>query len=832
MNHPLPSALKAIAALSITIACIQTASGDISKFLSEHCIDCHDAATRKGGLDLFRLSKNATGHFDADLWERIHDRVESHEMPPKKAEQPSEIDRKSFTKSLAQTLAHKGEQRRTQFGRSPVRRMNRTEYETTVHDLFGITAPLKELLPEDNPVAGFDRVGRGLDTSALHLVRYQHAADRAIDAAVPLYPVERVTRRWTGEEFFNARPKPNQAGTAPFVRFDKESIVFAARTYKHGSITTPAVLTPGRYRIRASVAALHTEGKSIPVLIGKISSDRFQHEKLEHILDFRDALPEKRTLIELEANLPRGEQVYLEGVSLPFFQTFAKERNNAPIENSYPGPSLAVDWIEIDGPLDADLGYSRIFGKLPWLPSRYLADHQAGKPVRDDWKKWPVNGANSEYSNHPLTAYSSSPEDDARSLLADLLPRAFRRPVPSALLEEYMTLFKHAMRSGASFDTAIRETCKGVLCSPHFFLHIEAPGKLDPHALANRLSRLLWSSMPDDALRLAADSGTISTPASLRAQTDRMLNDPKSERFVDDFVGQWLELRRFYEMKPDDLYSEYDEPLAWSMPLETKKFIRTMLQQDRPATDLVASDWTFLNGRLAKHYGLLPLDRFELQKTALPPNSRRGGIITQAAILKITTNASYTSPVKRGAWILDRILGLTPPAPPADVAAVDPDIRGAVTLREQLDLHKKDASCATCHRSIDPPGFALENFDVIGGWRDFYRVRQPPQGGWRGDLPNYPNIKAWFAKPVEAWGQTPDGTPFDDIDGYRAALLRNPQQLTRNLVKQLVTYATGEPVSFADRPEVERIVQTASKQGGGLRTLLHEIIQSPLFREK
>lgn len=821
-----------LAAFLLATARVHPEPATIPHFIATHCLDCHDSSTRKGGLNLSTLAETPKHHSESAIWERIHDRVASGEMPPKNAEQPAASERKTFTQSLAATLSASEKQHRTQYGRSPVRRLNRTEYETFLHDLLGIAIPLKDLLPEDNLVAGFDRIARGLETSPLHLMRYQQAADRALEAAVPPYPVESVARRQSGIQFFESRPKPNQAGTRPFVHFDGETIVFAARTYKHGSITTPPVTTPGRYRIRASISARHTNGQSIPVLIGKISSDRFQHEKLEHILEFKDAPPDSKTVVETEAQLPRGEQVYLEGLTLPFFQTFSKQRNGTPVEDGYTGPSLAIDWIEIEGPLDAPTGYRRLFADLPWLPARYLADQLAGKPVRDDWKKWPLNGANSEYTNHPLTAYSTNPDADAQRILAAFLPTAFRGPVQSELIEEFLTFFKLRTSQGANFDQAMRDTFKAVLCSPHFLLHLESPGKLSSHALANRLARFLWSSLPDDALREAANAGTINTSAGLRRETDRLLQHPKTQRFLNDFTDQWLELRRFLDMKPDDLYAEYDEQLAWSMPQETRRFIQSMLTDNRPITDLVASDWTFLNGRLAKHYGIASSDQMELRRTVLPKETHRGGVITHAAILKVTTNASYTSPVKRGAWILDRILGLTPPAPPADVAAVDPDIRGAVTLREQLELHKTNATCAACHRSIDPPGFALENFDVLGGWRDFYRVRQPPQGGWRGDLPNYPNLKAWFAKPVEAWGETPNGMKFDDIDGYRAALLKDTRQLTRNLVRQLIAYATGEPVSFADREEVERIVTSCTQQGSGFRTILHEVIQSPLFREK
>jgi hypothetical protein len=843
MNHPFLSicspfllcgCLEAVAAAAPSGSQVAAGARGVSyaALIESHCADCHDSTTHKAGLDLSRLASPGVNRGEDSVWERVFDRVEAGEMPPKKRDQPSAKERASFLSSLSQQLTSNLQRRHAEFGRAPVRRMNRTEYETTVHDLFGITAPLKEFFPEDNTVAGFDRVASGLETSPLHLVSYQKAADRALEAAVPVYPVQKLTRRWTGLQFFESRPKGNQNGTRPYVWFENETILFAARTYKHGSIMTPVASMPGRYRIRASVGAVNTEGKSLPVLVGKISSDRFQHEKLEHVLDYRDAPAGRRAVIEVEASLPQGEQVYLECPTFTLFGAFSKERNGAPVEDNYPGPSLAVDWIELEGPLDGNTGYRRIFQDLPWVPARNVLDALAGKALAEDWLKWPVNGGNSEYTNHPLTVYSPTPEADASRLLKDFLTRAFRRPVSGELVAEFFEGFKRSMATGASFDTAMRETCKAALCSPHFFLYLEQPGRLDGFALAARLSRLLWSSQPDETLTQAAASGRLLKPAELKTQTERLLQDARAERFLGDFTGQWLETRRFLEMKPDNLYAEYDDLLAWSMPMETRRFMAEMLAQNRPVTDLVNSNWTFLNGRLAAHYGLGDSGRVELVRVALPPEAHRGGVLTQGAILKVTTNASYTSPVKRGAWVLERILGKTPPAPPADVAAVDPDIRGAVTIREQLALHKNNETCAACHQFIDPPGFALENFDVLGGWRDFYRVRQPPKDGWQAELANYPGKKVWFAKPVEAWGSTPEGASFGDIDEYRKLLAAEPRQLLRNMVRQLVVYATGERVCFADRPEVERIVESVAKQGGGLRTLLLEVVQSPLFCNK
>lgn len=806
--------------------------GGYSALLEAHCADCHDASTHKAGLDFSKLAAPGANSSEDAVWERVFDRVQAGEMPPKKSEQPSAEERSAFLASLSKELTTTLQKRHATFGRAPVRRMNRTEYERTIQDLLGITVPLKEFLPEDNFVSGFDRVASGLETSPLHLVSFQRAADRALEAAVPPYPVEKTTRRWTGLQFFESRPKGNQDGLRPYVWFEKDTILFAARVYKHASITTPVATTAGRYRIRASVGAVNTGGRALPVLVGKISSDRFQHEKLEHVLDYRDAPPNGRALIELEADLPQGEQVYLEPTSFTLFGNFSKERNGAPVEADYQGPSLAVDWIELEGPLTPDTGYRRLFLDLPWVPARHLPDALAGKPLSKDWLKWPINGVNSEFLNHPVTPYSQNPEADAARILKDFLPRTFRRPPSPELEEEFLTRFKHSLETGATFDAAMRETIKGVLCSPHFFLYLEQPGRLDGYALATRLARLLWNSLPDEELLRAAASGELLQPAGLKAHTERLLKDAKVMRFLNDFTGQWLEIRRFLDMKPDNLYAEYDDMLAWSLPLETYRFIEEMLSKNLPVTDLVKSNWTFLNGRLATHYGLPDSGGVEFVRTALPPEAHRGGVLTHGAVLKVTTNASYTSPVKRGTWVLDRIVGKTPPAPPADVAAVDPDIRGAVTIREQLALHKSGEVCASCHQFIDPPGFALENFDVLGGWRDFYRVRQPPREGWQADLPNYPGKKVWFAKPVEAWGQTAEGASFGNIDDYRNILAADPAQLLRNMVRQLLLYATGERISFADRAEVERIVSAAATQGGGLRTVLLEVVQSPLFCQK
>jgi hypothetical protein len=319
----------------------------------------------------------------------------------------------------------------------------------------------------------------------------------------------------------------------------------------------------------------------------------------------------------------------------------------------------------------------------------------------------------------------------------------------------------------------------------------------------------------------------------LRAQVERMLGDKRSQRFVENFTGQWLELRKINATTPDgNLYREFDPFLFWSMPQETQLFFREMLQHDRSVTEFVHSDWTMLNSRLAKHYGIDGVNGGELRRVSLPPNAHRGGVMTHASILKLTANGTTTSPILRGKWVLEKIIGTPPAPPPPDVGAIEPDIRGATTIRQQLEKHKALAACASCHQHIDPPGFALESFDVIGGWREFYRASDHKLAKGHVPLPNYPERKVWRGPDVEIGGTTAEGREFKNVDDYKALLLEDKEQLARNLGRQLLVFATGADVQFADREEVEAIATRTLKQNYGLRSLVHEVVQSQLFLHK
>jgi hypothetical protein len=335
--------------------------------------------------------------------------------------------------------------------------------------------------------------------------------------------------------------------------------------------------------------------------------------------------------------------------------------------------------------------------------------------------------------------------------------------------------------------------------------------------------------MPDEELLTLAETKKLGESETLRAQVERMLKSPKSAAFTENFVGQWLGLRDIDFTEPSHiLYPEFDHMLKVSMVKETELYFTELLKDDLSIANFVASDFSMLNGRLAKHYGIPGVEGYEFRKVKLPPESHRGGVLTMASVLKVTANGTSTSPVMRGAWVLDRILGTPPPRPPADVPALEPDIRGATTIREQLAKHRQVASCASCHVKIDPPGFALESFDVIGGWREHYRT----SGSGQVVMVDGRRMPYHRGKPVDPSDVMPDGQKFKNIDELKQILLKDKDQLTRALTVKLVTYATGAGPAASDRSEIEAIVRAVRAKAYGLRTLVHEVVRSSLFRSK
>ena len=362
-------------------------------------------------------------------------------------------------------------------------------------------------------------------------------------------------------------------------------------------------------------------------------------------------------------------------------------------------------------------------------------------------------------------------------------------------------------------------------------------GPLDDHALASRLSYFLWSTMPDETLFALARSGELHKPDVLKAQVERMLQHPKAKAFTENFTGQWLSLRDINATTPDKtLYPEFEELLQWSSIRETQLFFDELLKENLSVRNFIDSDFAMLNGRLAQHYGIPDVQGVAFRKVELKAEQHRGGVLTHASVLKVTANGTTTSPVVRGVWVLDRILGRPVPPPPPNVPAVEPDIRGATTIREQLAKHRATENCAGCHSKIDPPGFALENYDVIGGWRDRYRVvaeRKDWVNNRVGPLSKYLAAYQYgLGRPVEAGDALPDGRHFADIAEFKKLLLAHPEQIARCLTEKLVTYATGHPVGFGDHAAIDQIVSESKKLDYGLRSLVHAVVACELFLKK
>lgn len=520
-------------------------------------------------------------------------------------------------------------------------------------------------------------------------------------------------------------------------------------------------------------------------------------------------------------------------------------------------PAVAFRWMEVEGPLydeKTTAGYRLMFGDLP---VRKLAGGSSGVRI-DVVSSLPAGQVRDEFQ--PLVRYykeqqisttglaqatvlatvaveviSTDPQTDAERLLRTFMQRAYRHPVVEGDVQLFLTLIKQRLASGLGFAEAMLAGYTAVLASPKFVYVDEKPGRLDDHSLATRLALFLWNGAPDDALRAHANLGDLHQPEVLRSETDRMLGDPKSRRFVEAFLDYWLEIRRMNETTPaSSLYSDYylDDSLTEAALEETRLYFTELLREDLPARYVVDSDFTFVNDRLARHYGMTGVDGVAMRRVALPSGSVRGGVMTQASVLKVTANGTTTSPVLRGKWIMERIVGFDMPPPPAAVPAVEPDIRGAVTIREQLDKHRADESCSVCHRKIDPPGFALESFDVMGAWRENYRAPALDRAPYPGFGKNGWPYTFRLAQPVDATGQMPDGRAFRDVRDFKRFLLMDEVQIARNLIRQLSVFATGAPVHFSNRPEIERIVRATSPRQFGVRSIVHQIIESDLFLKK
>lgn len=844
-------------------------AADVKSFIETHCIDCHDDATKKGGLS-FEALDPAINSTNAREWLKVLEQTERHTMPPADKEQPADEERRTAVLELeARLVAHAAQQEHRP---TVLRRLNRTEYKLTIRDLLQLNVssfdPARDF-PEDTRVHGFASNGEKLVTSSFLLRQYLEAAEQIVARAVHFEPRPQAHLRTLLPPFDRTTKGFPYAENAYYQKVLKQKPPYQSLTerlrglpesgYMPVDEMRAGVAESGWYRIR-----IQAEGKfRYAELDPKDPKLDLRKQKFPSLWDPTEPLrlalftgtlegidPDNKEALNTAATSIQSGQRQLAIWDLPDQGSTALEckvwldRGQFPRLGFPNGPSDSNNrlrnyfkanmdrLLNVEQRAKYEQDKANDWNLFMWFesPRIQVSKIEIEGPLHDTW---PPASHRTIFGDQP---YQSAKAGEVLQHFASL---AWRRPATAGEITPLLGLVRAAEQSGMAPEMAVQEGLKAILCSPEFLHREEKNDKLSDYDIASRLSYFLWSSMPDKSLLEAAASGMLHQPDVLRQQALRLLNDPRAGAFVEEFLNGWLTLRKLGTMAPDvhKFAVYYDDRLEPSMRTETKLVFQQLLNTNGPISQLLDSDTTFINKGLAKLYGLDSRLVNEAQGKPVQglasddlvpdadghapslafasvklPDSRRGGLLGQASVLTLTANGVDTSPVIRGVWLLENILGATPAPPPPDVPTIEPDIRGAKTIRDQLLKHQENASCRTCHRQIDPPGFALENFDAIGRWRGHY-------------------VADKTALPVDASGQF-GSHKFQDVSGFKTALLGRQEQFARCLVEKLLIHALGRELEVTDRPHIRKIVETAAKDGYRLRDLVLLCVTSDLFRQK
>jgi hypothetical protein len=777
--------------LTVAIAQWSVAASPDLKFLQTHCADCHTGEEAEAGFDLSKLGTDLLEPAITERWVRIHDRVAAGEMPPPDYADISEEVRREFLDSTSEWIQAKQTEDFATRGRVRGRRLTNLQLERTLHDLLGIDIPLATHFPAEPKTHGYTTVADGQPMSHFQMEQHLAGVDRALEEAF------RRALSKDNDDFSRhldakglSRTNPRRRCREPEI-IDDHGVVWSSGMMFYGRIPATTARESGWYEF-----TIRAKGLNLPKDYGIWCTLRRGRcvSSAPLLADVGTVEVSKEPQEwKFQTWLPAGEMLEIRpGDNTLKKGRFAGGQVGAGEGSRQNVPGVAIEWIKMkrihQGADDEEIR-TGLFGDLELQP-------------HEDWRQAEV--------------VSQSPKEDITKLMTEFAQRAFRRPVTSAEVQPYIDFVYRSLDDGESFATALRGGYRGLLCSPRFMYFQELPGKLDDYAVASRLSYLVWNSMPDAELFRLADSGSLTDRSILDGQVQRMLVDPRGKNFVKDFADQWLDLSEIDFTEPDRrMFGKFDLVVQSAMLAETQAFLQTLIDEDLSATQLIDSDFTYLNSRLARYYQLEGVSGDTLQRVTLPEDSVRGGLLGQGAILKVTANGTTTSPVIRGVWVSERLLGKEIPSPPNGVPAIEPDIRGAKTIREQLAKHKSIDACASCHKHIDPPGFALENFDPAGNWRSRYLTSSRKPGA-----------------EVDASYELPDGRAFNDINQFRKRILENPEVLAHNFVIHLITYGTGAPVQFSDRQQIDQIVEATAKSSYGFRSLISATVTSPIFLSK
>ncbi len=797
MRHPARIVLAALAACGIALPEVSAAPvappPATTAFLTQHCVDCHRGKEAEAGFDVTAIAIDSESPGGDRQWATLIDRVADGEMPPPDASELAPKERAAFVTTAGNWLRETIHTRDSTRGRVRGRRLTRRELERSLQALLGIDIPLAEHLPEEGRPGGFTTVADRQTISHHQLTSHLAVVDLALDEAFRQALVPRERLRLDLATPAIVRTDPKKRCREPELRQGK-AVVWSGGPIYYGRLPCTTAPEDGWYRFRVTASGIkvpETDGVWCSVHTGRCVSSAPQ---LQYVTAF-EATTKPRT-IEFECWLPRDHMLEI----CPGDATLRKGRFEGGQVGAGEGdpqnvPGLAIERIVMEeisrGPDDAAI-QTLLFGDVALAPN-------------DDGKR--------------LRPKPKNKDSDLANLVRSFAERAFRRPVRDGDIKPYQQLIQDLRRDDTSFVDTLRAAYRAVLCSPRFLYLVEEPGPLDDHALATRLSYFLTGEPPDAKLLALAASKKLRNPAALRRETDRLLTGDGLTRFVEDFAAEWLDLDQIDFTQPDaKLYPGFDPIVQAGMLAETRRTLAEAVERNHPVSWLVDADTTWVNDRLARFYNLPDVPGDSLERVKLAVDAHRGGLLAQGAILKVTANGNNTSPVVRGVWIGERILGDEIRPPPGGVPAIEPDIRGTTTIREQLERHRADASCASCHRTIDPPGFALENFDPSGRWRDRYLAME---GGKRKAGPK-----------IDPSSTLPDGRSFASFDEFRSLVAARPDRLAHSLASHLLVFGTGGTLSFADREVVEAIVKDAAKDKYRMRTILHGVVTSSVFTTK
>jgi cytochrome c553 len=798
----------------------------VKSLLGTYCVGCHGPTKQKGDRRFDRLDGAiADDNALVDLQD-ILDQLNLGEMPPKDAKQPAPAERQRAVAWLTTRIEQFVQERKPSAGETVLRRLNAREYRNTLRDLLHLNMTMFDPtagFPRDQTTDHADNFGATLVTSG-HLLQGYLAAARQVTDKVFATPRKPAVQTWAfrgdfrqglGIDGVHKRTNGLRHMTLyEVVGSDKiESAYGAILAFQDG------VPCDGTYEIRFKAGAVNRLHPYDAEFIGTNRDEPFRLGVVPGnaaVGPLYHPQPIEPLLAEVElTDEPRWYtvRVWLDAGHTPRF-TF---RNGMMDVRKKWTPLVRKYADQFPAPVKGGIAEARLYaiqhGKLPQIQ---IHEVEIEGPYLESWptaSQRAVLGDDWEAAN----ATGVLSQEAIRRHLTEFTARAYRRPVENDEIDRLMRLIAVRRESGRSPLEAYRDGLCAVLCAPGF-LYLDEPGdtELDSYALASRLSYFLWSSMPDQPLLDLAASGALRKPEILAEQARRMLGDPRSAGFIEGFLDRWLALRDLGSMPPDRVkfgnYYRYD--LQASMRQETRLFTRHLLDGNQSIANFLDSDFTFVDEPLARHYGLAPPPGSGFAMVPLA-DRRRGGLLGQASVLTVTANGIDTSPVVRGIWLLENILGTPPSPPPPDVEPLDPDVRGATTIREQLEKHRKVATCYECHRKIDPPGFALENFDAVGAWREKYDAAGDGK-----------------ALAIDPAGQLPDGRAFADVAGLKTLLKSRLDQFAHCLTEKLLSYALGRMLTPADRPRVSRIAAEARSQGYGLRDLVLLVVRSEPFQRR